>query len=408
MPTQESQNLVATDTDARKKADDGGGVVAYDDDTVDTTVTCNSASCHGSPLSDRGGGRYYGSVEDNHPPHYYGGYPESMFLVDKTPGTKEATDEGGGPPRQQHDMWAKKQPSPLMITSPSRSSRGESWYLKWKESNAVMWLGHFAFIAGAICYLQGALVDLDWARFSLVDHFIPGDILEADDDASWTSWEKTNLDKKTMHDIDRTREHYWDYSSLFCMLGGTFFVACGLFDTLYYCEFVDMFMVFAGIAGVLSATSDSDRMEGVWNFISCHMYLLEAYSMLRRQRQDIDEMGEKYDGYYFFLLSRMCFLGGCLLDVSCFDSIIYLFLLCYLVCIYICSKYIYVIISWQIVVSYIELSPWESGWLDVYSDLTSCSLWMLCAIIDICAELYFLEREDEVEKVAEKPLVLSV
>ena len=87
---------------------------------------------------------------------------------------------------------------------------------------------------------------------------------------------------------------------------------------------------------------------------------------------------------------------------------IYLFLLCYLVCIYICSKYIYVIISWQIVVSYIELSPWESGWLDVYSDLTSCSLWMLCAIIDICAELYFLEREDEVEKVAEKPLVLSV
>jgi hypothetical protein len=147
-----------------------------------------------------------------------------------------------------------------------------------------------------------------------------------------------------MHDIDRTREHYWDYSSLFCMLGGTFFVACGLFDTLYYCEYVDLFMVFAGIAGVLSATSDSDRMEGVWNFISCHMYLLEAYSMLRRQRQDIDEMGENYDGYYFFLFSRMCFLGGCLLDVSCFDSIIYLFLLCYLVCIYICSKYVYVII----------------------------------------------------------------
>ena len=337
MPTQENQNLVATNTDARKKADDGGGVVAYDDDTVDTTVTCNSASCHGSPLSDRGGGRFYGSVEDNHPPHYYGGYPESMFLVDKTPGTKEATDEGGGPPRRHHDMWAKKQPSPLMITRPSRSSRRESWYLKWKESNAVMWLGHFAFVAGAICYLQGALVDLDWARFSLVHHVIPGDILEADDDASWTSWEKTNLDKKTMHDIDRTREHYWDYSSLFCMLGGTFFVACGLFDTLYYCEYVDMFMVFAGIAGVLSATSDADRMEGVWNFISCHMYLLEAYSMLRRQRQDIDEMGENYDGYYFFLFSRMCFLGGCLLDVSCFDSIIY-------ICSYSVTLFVYIFV----------------------------------------------------------------
>ena len=339
MPTQESQNLVATD-DARKKADDGGGAVACDDDTVDTTVTCNSASCHGSPLSDcGGGGRYYGSVKNNHPSHY-GSYPESMFLVDKTPGTR-GTDEGGGPPRR-HDMWAKKQPcSPLMIMSPSRSrsSGGPSWYLKWKDSNAVMWLGHFAFIAGSLCYLQGALVDLDWARFSLVDHVIPGEILEADDDASWTRWEKTsNLDRKTRHDIDRTREHYWDYSSLFCMLGGSFFVACGLFDTLYYCEWVDMFMVFAGIAGVLSATSDADRMEGVWNFISCHMYLLEAYSMLRRQRQDIDEMGEIYDGYYFFLFSRMCFLGGCLLDVSCFDSVIYY------ICSYSVTSFVYYIL----------------------------------------------------------------
>ena len=291
MPTQESHDLVVTN-DVWKA--DGGG----DDDTVEMTVAC-SASCH-SPLSNCG---RYGSIEDN---SYYG-YPESMFLVDKTPGTKTVEE---GPSR--HAIGA-KETSFLM-----RPRSKEPWYLKWKESNAVMWLGHFAFIAGAICYLQGALVDLAWARCSLVDHDIPDEILEADDDVAWTHWEKNNLDKETRHEIDHMREHSWDYSSLFCMLGGTFFVACGLFDTLYYCEWVDMFMVFAGIAGVLSATSDTDRMEGVWNFISCHMYLLEAYSMVRRQRQDIDEMGEIYDGYYFFLISRMCFLGGCLLDVSCF------------------------------------------------------------------------------------------
>ena len=53
---------------------------------------------------------------------------------------------------------------------------------------------------------------------------------------------------------------------------------------------------------------------------------------------------------------------------------------------------------WQIVTSYIELSPWESSFLDVYSDLTSCSLWMVCAIVDFCAELYFLEAEEDEEK----------
>jgi hypothetical protein len=304
MPPQESQNLVARN-DVWKV--DGGG----DDDTVEMTVSC-AASCH-SPLSSDG---RYGSVEDN---SYYG-YPESMFLFDKTPGTK--ADEKG-PPR--HTIGA-KETSPLM-----QPRSREPWYFKWKESNTLMWLGHFAFIAGAICYLQGALVDFAWARFSLVDHVIPGEILEADDDVAWTHWEKKNLDKETRHEFDHMRDHYWEYSSLFCMLGGAFFVACGLFDTLYYCELVDMFMIFAGMAGFLSATSDTDRMEGVWNFISCHMYLLEAYSMVRRQRQDIDNMGEVYDGYYFFLFSRMCFLGGCVLDVSC----LHLFILYMLPCIFV-------------------------------------------------------------------------
>ncbi len=234
-----------------------------------------------------------------------------MFLVDfdETPSRVVMTNNVD--PRWSASLVAHRM-TPRPITRISK----EPWYRRFRESNAVMWLGHFTFIAGASCYLEDALIDLTWARFSLIDNVIPVDVLGADDDVAWTHWEKTSLDKSSRHAVEDMREHYYDYSSLFCVLGGAFFVLCGLTDLMYYCECVDVFMIFAGIAGVLSGMSDTDEMEGKWNFISCHMYLLEAYVMIRRQRQDIDKMGETYDGHYFFLFSRMCFLGGCLLDVS--------------------------------------------------------------------------------------------
>jgi hypothetical protein len=270
------------------------------DDDMDET-TCTREDAHNIVSSVL---RPYGSFND----YLHHGYPELSFLV--PPGT--TTDEEGLP---RHAIGAKKTFPPT--PPPSR----EPWCLMWKESNAVMWLGHFTFIAGAIFYLECAWVDLAWIQFARIDQNIPDEVLEEDDDDAWTHWERKNLDKATRHVVEDMRDDYDHYSTLYCMLGGAFFVVCGFADLLYYCEWVDMFMVFAGIAGVLSATSDTDRMEGVWNFLSCHMYLLEAYSSVRRQRQDIDEMGKIYDGHYFFLFSRMCFLGGCLLDVSCFTSL---------------------------------------------------------------------------------------
>ncbi|KAL3778721.1 hypothetical protein ACHAW5_006118 [Stephanodiscus triporus] len=290
MPPQENQDLVMAN-DVLKI--NGRG----DDDTVETTCT---DSCHSPTYR-----REYGSFDFE-----YHCYPESVFLVDKTPGAKT---DGDNPRRDG-----------LGTKTTSRPPSREHWYLRWKGSNAAMWLGHFTFIVGAIFYLKCALVDLAWERFSRVDHIFPDDILEADDDVAWTHWEKKNLDKTMGHVVDDMREHYWDYSTLYGMLGGAFFVVCGFADLLYYCEWVDVFMIFAGIAGVLSAVSDTTDMEGFWNFLSCHMYLLEAYVMIRRQRQDIDEMGETYDGHYFFLFSRMCFLGGCLIDVSFCHFCVYL------------------------------------------------------------------------------------
>jgi hypothetical protein len=347
-----------------------------DDDMDETTCTRDDDSRNNTVPSVL---RQYGSFSDCG----YHVYPELSFLVNhKPPGTKTTDEEG--PTRQHHDIGAKKNSSPPPTPPPS----GEPWYLKWKESNAAMWLGHFTFILGAIFYLKCAWVDLDWIHFARVTQIVPDDVLDEDDDDAWTRWEKNNLDRKTRHAVEDMRENYDRYSTLYCMLGGAFFVVCGFADLLYYCEYVDLFMIFAGIAGVLSATSDTTEMEGRWNFLSCHMYLLEAYSSVRRQHQDIDEMGEIYDGHYFFLFSRMCFLGGCIMDVSCFTFSVY----------HSCTRLDFDLNGWQIVVSYLELSPWESSFLDVYSDLTSCLLWMVCAIVDVCAELYFLEAEEEEEK----------
>ena len=70
----------------------------------------------------------------------------------------------------------------------------------------------------------------------------------------------------------------------------------------------------------------------------------------------------------------------------------------------------------QIITSYIELSTYESTFLDTYSDLTSCVLWVTCAFVDFGAEIYFYESEDdedddineEVVETNEKRLLISV
>ncbi len=87
-----------------------------------------------------------------------------MFLINKMLGTK--MDKEGS--QQINELGAWK--TALLMLPCSK----EPWYLKWKEFNTVMWLGHFTFIAGVICYLEGPLVDLVWGCFLLVNHIIPG------------------------------------------------------------------------------------------------------------------------------------------------------------------------------------------------------------------------------------------
>jgi hypothetical protein len=241
---------------------------------------------------------------------------------------------------QEEKATSSTSPSSLLSTKQNVAA-SLPWYAQFfslsgtsiKGSNGAMWLGHVAFILGSIFYLKGAILDLQWT-FYTNEHHIPNDIVDMDDDVSWVHWEKTTtissssassttasilLDKVARHDIDTMRQSYWTYSALFECLGGAFFVLCGFADLMYYGEYVDLFMIFAGVAGVISANCDSSIMQSRWNSLSCHMYLIEAYVMIRRHRKEIEDdghYGERYEGYYIFLFSRICFFGGCIMDVS--------------------------------------------------------------------------------------------
>jgi hypothetical protein len=300
--------------------------------------------------------------------NYYGSFMGSLMHL-----ASDSFDDGlslDDSLRRQYELDQEEKatsPSPL---SPSITKKAAAslvpWYAQYfslsgttiKGSNGAMWLGHVAFILGSLFYLKGAILDLQWTIYTN-EHHIPTDIIDMDDDVTWIHWEKSTttttlsssssssssgpillLDKVDRHDIDTTRQHYWTYSTLFECSGGAFFVLCGFADLMYYGEYVDLFMIVAGVAGVISAICDSSIMESRWNTLSCHMYLIEAYVMIRRHRKEIEDdghYGERYEGYYIFLFSRICFFGGCIMDVS--RSVFYLACVLYIHSV-ICSLFI--------------------------------------------------------------------
>ena len=71
-------------------------------------------------------------------------------------------------------------------------------------------------------------------------------------------------------------------------------------------------MIFAGIAGVISGVSTSTVNERLWDLISVHLYLGEAYNLLKR-----DHEYDMKNGYgILFRCGDFFFLFGSILDVS--------------------------------------------------------------------------------------------
>jgi hypothetical protein len=214
--------------------------------------------------------------------------------------------------------------------------------------------------------------------------------MDADDDISWHNWEKfTTIDSDNnnnksdklrklndnnidINDIDiiniidnntntvdddigydpileHIRSKYALQSTSLQIYASLLFVMVGLFDWMRYRDTMNIFMIFAGGAGMASGMASSSSMESVWNCVSVHIYLLEAYNLSNRERSrtkkdhphdsscaggggdegnggggnnvvvignDHRKDDEGDEKHLFLKVGNTCFLVGCILDVS--------------------------------------------------------------------------------------------
>ena len=118
----------------------------------------------------------------------------------------------------------------------------------------------------------------------MVDNDLPSDILVVDDDAVWITWASENQGeyREPLTYLHSTRLAYDKEYTIWCTLGASFFALVGALDWARYGEKLNMVMIFAGLAGVLSGNSKSSRTAAVWDVISVHLFFLESITLLKR------------------------------------------------------------------------------------------------------------------------------
>ena len=216
--------------------------------------------------------------------------------------------------------------------------------MKFKGSIHFAFLSHVCFIIASVFYVKLGFLNLTWVK-DTTDR-IPREVFFEDDDAIWTSWAKQNKDDFIVDE----RESYFYQSKLLYTLGAFYFVVVGILDWMRYCDCLNMFMILAGVGGMISGFSETRQTRNVWDCISVHMYLFEAINLLHRDHD--------YEGHPCFRMSDILFLLGCLLDIGG---------------------------------SYLGIGGVH--WVGiVYMDIISTFLWLGCALIDLTAEMYFLKK----------------
>jgi hypothetical protein len=154
-----------------------------------------------------------------------------------------------------------------------------------KGSIHLAFLSHVCFVIASLFYIKLSFVQLDWIKYTMVDNDVPSDMLITDDDVSWSTWETENQGeyREPTPILERMRLTYGDEYTTWCTLGASFFVLVGALDWLRYCDKLNVFMVLAGLAGVISGYSKSTRMAAIWDCISVHLYFLESITLLKRE-----------------------------------------------------------------------------------------------------------------------------
>eukprot|EP00571_Detonula_confervacea_P006375 CAMPEP_0172324408 /NCGR_PEP_ID=MMETSP1058-20130122/51325_1 /TAXON_ID=83371 /ORGANISM="Detonula confervacea, Strain CCMP 353" /LENGTH=193 /DNA_ID=CAMNT_0013040683 /DNA_START=22 /DNA_END=600 /DNA_ORIENTATION=+ len=129
---------------------------------------------------------------------------------------------------------------------------------KCKGSLHLAFTSHFCFILASLFYVRLAFVDLAWVQDTRNNYHVPAEVLDEDDDEIWSDWASSNENGTIVEDM---REDYYVQSKLLYILGAAFFVLVGIFDCMRYCDVMNVFMILAGAAGVVSGMSDTSREE---------------------------------------------------------------------------------------------------------------------------------------------------
>ena len=216
---------------------------------------------------------------------------------------------------------------------------------KFKGSIHIAFLSHGCFITASLFYLKLAFVHITWLQYTS-NNDIPKYVSNQDDDATWYDYTDNTTNGNSIEDA---RDEYYIQYKLYYLLGAVFFVFMGILDLLRYCDVLNVAMMLAGVAGVVSALSETSKQEDLWDKISVHLYLMESYTLLHREHLS-------YEGWtHVFRMGDVFFLIGAVFDV---------------------------------VDSYLPTSITVA-----YLDLISCFLWLGSSLIDLTAEIYFLKKQ---------------
>ncbi len=218
-------------------------------------------------------------------------------------------------------------------------------YEKIKGSIHIAFLSHLCFILASIFYLKLALATLNWYSYTK-RHGVPAEVVYEDTSEVWANYTSENGSDDL---LDEWEAYSLKYELLY-ILGALFFVFVGLLDLLRYFDCLNMVLVLAGVAGMLSALSNTYQARTIWDFVSVHMFLIEAINLLLRKHD--------YQGVVCFRIGEFCFLIGAVLD---------------------CVR------------SYIHIAGHEELWV-IQMDVLACSLWLFSALTEITAEIYYLQK----------------
>lgn len=153
-----------------------------------------------------------------------------------------------------------------------------------KGSILLAFLSHLCFVIASLFYIKLSFVQLEWIKYTMVENDLTTEILNTDDDVVWSTWANENQGeyREPPTYLQLTRLTYGDDYTMWCTRGAAFFVLVGILDWLRYCDKLNIFMILAGLAGVLSGYSESTRAAAVWDAISVHLYFLESITLLKR------------------------------------------------------------------------------------------------------------------------------